>query len=350
MGGKEPGVRTFILGAGASKHANGRMADELLPPPSDLSRFLQSDEERLSVVDHALNILSRHTIPTGRMTFEEVLTEIDVRRLSRNAATREVQELNLARRLLVAYALSVSSPDTVRDEGATMAFCKCLAPGDVIVTFNYDILLEQALWDLGMWTLKNGYGFDAPALFRQHMDIPKALRDNPERGLVQVLKPHGSVNWRSMPLEGESSDNGLFVGIIFNSRDLHGLRKEVALYKVAPLMTGGGDAPEAFLMPSYVKSYATTVPFMREIWHLAYERIRRSSEIWIVGYSIPEADTDAHLLLSAADPSLEPVFRIVDPCADEVAKRLRRLVPRLEKKIETKGLRFEECEWSELLG
>lgn len=55
-----------------------------------------------------------------------------------------------------------------------------LAAGDVVISFNYDLMAETTLKRLGLWTESRGYGFVAS--------------EGPDSA-VTVLKPHGSLNW-----------------------------------------------------------------------------------------------------------------------------------------------------------
>src|SRR5690606_21142121 len=79
-------------------------------------------------------------------------------------------------------------------------------PGDEIISFNYDLEIENALWnsDLIQWHWTTGYGekwkyfytwesIEYPfTLERWRKEIEGALRNESE---VKVWKPHGSLNF-----------------------------------------------------------------------------------------------------------------------------------------------------------
>lgn len=70
-------------------------------------------------------------------------------------------------------------------------FIRILKPGDVLISFNWDILLEEALIKTGKWNYSTGYGFSFSNL------------RNKGDSFVRVFKPHGSINWYR-------STNGMF--------------------------------------------------------------------------------------------------------------------------------------------
>lgn len=68
--------------------------------------------------------------------------------------------------------------------GTTLkAWTGFLRPGDTIITFNWDLLHEAALFDAKKWHYSNGYGFHCG-------DAPKGATSP-----TLLLKLRGSVNW-----------------------------------------------------------------------------------------------------------------------------------------------------------
>jgi hypothetical protein len=211
--------------------------------------------------------------------------------------------------------------------------------------------------------LARGHGFDLKALFPASRGYEGRIAEHPPE-IVTLLKPHGSVSWRSeapSPMIGSEEAEGLCIR--FGRGDLEGLERIVWLGTKEASSTEPPDGeqerrpPRGFLMPSFVKSYADTVPFIRHMWHLAYKAIRESTDLWIIGYSIPEADTDAHLLLSAlprdpGQPSATPdwTVNIADREPEEVADRMRRIVSLNSDRVHVRSKGdFEDCDWAALL-
>jgi len=107
---------------------------------------------------------------------------------------------------------------------------------------------------------------------------------------------------------------------------------------------------QSMLLPSFIKTYATTTPFMRQAWHTAYDAIRSSDEIWVIGYSLPDGDSDAQLLLSAANLGEVPEFHIVDINGGDVAARLSKLLTRSSARIaEPVCKKYQDVDWARLL-
>jgi hypothetical protein len=71
-------------------------------------------------------------------------------------------------------------------------FVRSLRPNDVIISFNWDVLIEQVMHQSIGWSYETGYGvvFDQ---VRHKTDRNYARQAIPSPNLV--LKPHGSINW-----------------------------------------------------------------------------------------------------------------------------------------------------------
>lgn len=67
-----------------------------------------------------------------------------------------------------------------------------LDPEDVIITFNWDTLMERALMETGLWYVDDGYGVKPHSVFRDAWMEP-AIRS--PTSAPKIIKLHGSVNW-----------------------------------------------------------------------------------------------------------------------------------------------------------
>lgn len=84
-----------------------------------------------------------------------------------------------------------------------------LNKGDIIISFNYDLIIDSSVKKHFQWHEYNGYGFLEQKLLRGVENI--------EKSEVILLKPHGSLNWfRSIS----------FSKSLFNKGDEHELEKE----------------------------------------------------------------------------------------------------------------------------
>ncbi|MGD0732225.1 MAG: hypothetical protein ABR956_13270 [Terracidiphilus sp.] len=162
-----------------------------------------------------------------------------------------------------------------------------VAPGDCVLTFNYDVSLEPHLMNQGKWRLGDGYGFGMEGFENQSP--------------VKMLKLHGSVNWR-FPAGWNGrpwidSSEIAFLGY---------------LGRVDSRYSGPiADTLGTMILPARCKQFFVESSFGRlherfwdGLWSQAGEALRRSDEVMICGYSVPGFDKRAcELLLNENYPA-----------------------------------------------
>jgi len=91
--------------------------------------------------------------------------------------------------------------------------------GGSVICFNWDILLEEEMYDTQKWDYKDGYGFDPAGFIDKNESLGEKYKYK-ERGFSSeniILKPHGSINWYQEydPMEDKSVDTPkeIFIGI-----------------------------------------------------------------------------------------------------------------------------------------
>lgn len=197
------------------------------------------------------------------------------------------------------------------------AFIESLRTGDSIVTFNYDLIVESALFRRGQWSPTDGYG------------IPFANTPTCERGVhastaIPLYKLHGSLNWRGredifdLPLELRLSyDDGeeIFPG--------YGKKSSPRAHEP---YQGGLEC--AWIMPSFMKRFEQ-IPELLTVWREAFSAIRETSEVVAIGYSLPPEDSAASLLLGTTGLSEKPLT-LVDPNYAKLENRYQRTTGRQE--------------------
>jgi hypothetical protein len=72
-----------------------------------------------------------------------------------------------------------------------------LKKGDCILTFNYDLLIEESLGTTKLWTPIGGYGENVHGVTGEWCQnwLQKRGGTNSDRSAIRLLKLHGSVNW-----------------------------------------------------------------------------------------------------------------------------------------------------------
>jgi hypothetical protein len=108
--------------------------------------------------------------------------------------------------------------------------------GDTIVTFNWDLLHEAALWRREKWHYADGYGFVCG-------DAPSGCRSG-----VKVLKLHGSVNW------GQRDEQDCEPAIEYKADFFHSACDGDGIY-----LRGAGQWNEGryLIIPSYLKDVSS---------------------------------------------------------------------------------------------
>jgi hypothetical protein len=158
----------------------------------------------------------------------------------------------------------------VRQRGARVAY----------VTFNYDLLLETALSLEGM---------------------PYSYRLDPSGQTITVLKPHGSINWfiRS-PSKIFSSTLWTEFGpsiSIFNELELSALPFSDDRWKQVALV-----APTPHKQIELLE--------MRKTWTSFSSAVMGTRRLTAIGYSMPDADRMARLVIGRAGPRFSQSRRI----------------------------------------
>lgn len=164
-----------------------------------------------------------------------------------------------------------------------------------ILTFNYDLVVENALAELrearGRWCLRHGYGhFAAKRHFTfqkdaETFDDPQSCRHTRP---IRVYKLHGSLNWY-VDTESTIPDAAVLRG----ERET-GQRIRVTRRREVPrrLRHGGRSSWPVLIPPVYAKQ-----PFIRNfmapVWQDARRALGSCDRLIFYGYSIPTLDIEA---------------------------------------------------------
>lgn len=264
---------------------------------------------------------------------------------------------------------------------------------DTFVTFNWDTLLEKALASSGAWSPNNGYGVSFNATFdgkwKETVDSSSPLASN-----WKLLKLHGSTNWlvpytvfrldtlkiqsiikesdkvflfwqSSLPYE---TYKGRWYGGYgptcygyypphlptnsFSEAEIS-LEKGHALYTFSykgifapfeePLVQGVPSSP-LLITPIRQKRYDDYTSVIENLWNLAEKAFAETDNIVAVGYSFPLTDTRALSLLrnTLSKRKNQIELTIVDPSADEIAKRIGEKYIELAKSVSLQKVTFEK--------
>ncbi|MGB6875302.1 MAG: hypothetical protein WBD87_04650 [Candidatus Acidiferrales bacterium] len=293
-------MRTFIFGAGASVHAGYPLATDLWHGMASWSRTTSSED---SIFRAAADMLTAKFDVSK--SFELVLTDLDNRIKSLTASPTGSKD-NFEKHLLMQLREAVKGMipryfNSLRSEPAEIYrifAADVLAPGDAVITFNYDLAVDRELQRSGKWSIGDGYAFDIDTA---------SFGDSP----CKLFKLHGSTNWRGELFQG------MHGFAQWNWEDLSLGRRPIIdpsefeylgyTNRSDPLSHNGQARIEGLIMPTANKKFFNETSLGREwegfwnsLWSRAGNALEISEEVHLIGYSIPEYDTRARELLATS--------------------------------------------------
>jgi hypothetical protein len=289
-------MRVFVLGAGASFHAGYPLAADLGNSLATWIDTLSPEHQHRSCLEQLVEAYE------SLDDFEAILADLMTCTPGSRAGTLGTRRPRLLENLKEAIREYF---DAIRSTPAPLydGLARILRHGDKIITFNYDLGVERALHAAGLWNVECGYGF--------------SIEEGTEPSPVEVLKLHGSTNWRALAFGGRT---GFFVA------DLNSLGDRPVLYFrsdleylgypdfVDPLCSGlqGAICLPAMILPALPKVFYFATSFGQEwrgfwdsLWRRAEHAIKNADELVIIGYSLPAADERARdTLLSSTNKAV----------------------------------------------
>ena len=204
--------------------------------------------------------------------------------------------------------------------------------GLTFISFNYDCLLELALYQRGEWTPFDGFGVNCEAEIDQ--SYIRACTP-PAQSRVQVLHLHGSVYFFPLEFEVYHQPNTSFP-LIRETTD--------AVFRFDPDALGDSFIPfragysglaykhteERIIVPVPDKSEALAQRFAKETYARALNVIDQADQFLSIGYDFAACD------YSSFRPLLNRISRrrlalvLVNPSADAIAARLQNLYPLIQ--------------------
>ena len=265
-----------VLGAGASRGASFVRGAHKARPPLDLDFF--SELQRLGHVGNVRELLKfvRGEFGTNlSLSMEEFFSQVEYMdrfqrkvNISRGPTPGKYQNaLNWFYCSLVVLLKQAIGEQTCEYHERLAV---CLHTNDVILSFNYDCLIDTALRDRAgkRWNPdKNGYGFsiqNGGAYWRSQRSIGREAKRS-----IKLLKPHGSLNWKI--------DDGKVV-----------------------LEQDPYDIPTAegrIIPPTWFKDVGEE-PY-NDVWADIRNEIRGCRALIVIGYSIPPTDLFSRALFKA---------------------------------------------------
>lgn len=213
------------------------------------------------------------------------------------------------------------------DENLLDKTVSIIEKGDTVISFNYDLLAEQGLLKHGLWNPKDGYCIGE--VKEEELDLLVNLNQSE----VKVLKMHGSVSWKSpswlntdieILLKDPYMDTPFFKEINTKKNDV---KKKYTLYQ-----------SHHVILPTFMKFYRNNWEI--KLVKLAVNALSSAEEVYIIGYSLPEADAMANFLISSIRS--DTCIKIINPDANELRIRLVNIFGLSRKNIIDESIKLEE--------
>lgn len=310
--------RIIILGAGFSKPAGLLLGNELWGEILAQSKNLYG---RASMLNDDLDAFVEYkkdcdgiNLTRETLNFEEFLGYLDIEHYlglrGKDTWSIDGNEGQLVVKTLIGKVLAKRMSTIDKIPELYLEFARRLKPGDYILTFNYDILLERSLDAIG-----KAYRL-FPTRFKS-VSRYSGIVDSSKEEIV-ILKFHGSIDWfdkkRYLDLEQSYKEEGLENkpnDIVFNSKEKWNLSKLVdgprhdndplsEMYRIAEVEDLYKKqlmflATPWILAPSTNKIVYTSP--LGDFWHGLGVSGGYSLGMAIIGYSLPFHDIYARQTL-----------------------------------------------------
>lgn len=301
--------RVFVLGAGFSKAiANYALTTELSESIYKCAKN-SGEDSFLKVWDALQNIIERNIYTLGLsccdhpkpidIEFLSSVIELNIKKpyefiekstLPAYCSIPYIEgvkyfELEQALRYIkkfLTFLFSPFNPFLKLDEQIGKSFVEYLDKRDTIITFNYDVLMESLLWKQNLWSPKDGY------VIGKLPDKYHKLKGIKPKTSIELIKLHGSINWIK---SGQAIEIAL-TDLIYQQPFFEG----IPISKDYRPDINKVNLDGVLVIPSYLKFFNKA--YELELLKKSVDVIKEASEIYIIGYSIPDADTTANFLLS----------------------------------------------------
>lgn len=291
----------IVLGAGATRGASFVKPESILKPPLDTDFFVQLRSCDVGQEPDSQELLRfiAEEFGDAHLSMESFYSQVHLHEqfvadLPKGKGRRRSYEWAAKRFLRVLPELFGASIDG-QSCAHHQALVAALDATDVIVSFNYDCLVDGTLRDVGKrkWDPATGYGVTAEGGLDTWKDHAGTGRF-PKQGL-RLLKLHGSLNWR---VQNEK------LGLL------------------ADPYCRRGDGELALVPPLWQKSFDDH-PFTA-LWRSARTALTSTKALLFIGYSLPLTDVYTQAMLRIDVQALD--FLLIANPDDEARARIKRVL------------------------
>lgn len=348
----------IILGAGASRGYSGSRTG--VHPPlannffSTFSRLMISRDFEVKIGNIVNYVRDTRNIPPERQptdfdeNIEVVFAELDTKlrqlwssKSTRNPSSHLIAEcFSLSRaydQFIFWFAHVLNEIQNGKPCAIYSRLVASLSPGDHILSFNWDTILDRVLYETGKWFPDDGYLVQFDGFLHSDWRAPR-----PTSSAYFLLKLHGSTNWLGpyvtrnlqtgerqwLAEENTVNRHWCFVDgqVSFKSykdRWRPGYSEFSYFFPPNEPILGAPLMP-ILIPPTDVKLFSEFASIFNPLWSEAHGRMRSAERLLIIGYSFPPTDTHAlELLDSFVAHGGEKFVEIVDPFGDALFERIK---------------------------
>jgi hypothetical protein len=285
----------IIFGAGASRGGLEGLSD--VPPPVDGDFFDIANQ----LVGHGTPKLAKKVLndvwqlysKTNSIGLENYYRDLETRAIIGEFAKTSNQPKDWQRRQkdleeLIRRVYVHTTIKSVAGESNTVEprlseihknILKKLEKQDTIITFNYDLVIEESFSSAKLWNPADGYGITTQGKTKgwtkRWLTDKKYKKGN--KSYVQLLKLHGSLNWQSYP-------TGMAIRLKPKPYIVSTRKGKIRFEKIS------------ILAPGWNKRIDKN-PY-KKFWRAARLQLEKCKTLIILGYSLPETDLLAQALLA----------------------------------------------------
>ena len=268
--------RVFVLGAGFSFAAGVPLTNELLRKALNLfSAECPGIYSR--VARYAMEAIGQETEPLdiSKLNFSELCTFLEFIELREYGGGERWSENGsrekLALRFYLAKAIVASTPRPNDLPELYRAFAEQLHPGDRVISFNWDGLLEVALDSVG-----KSYTYERA-----------------KDGAISIAKLHGSVNWR---LGKPRRLDGTPPALAWRELDFGGDPTKPSMHCALELLNAGNwghiqplsEVDPYLVLPGYGKAF--DVRANAPLWYKPEFAFAFTHDVYVIGLSLAHDD------------------------------------------------------------
>lgn len=148
-----------------------------------------------------------------------------------------------------------------------------IKPGDVVITFNWDVRIEQALY---------GHREEPPFHYFYSREL--------DQKQVFLLKPHGSIDWFLRNMLSDKGKGKEFANVDNRIAALNhfDFKQKPELAKLLPII----------VPPMSVKEFGHLA--LKRTWRSIFRATSQATQLHIIGYSLPREDQFARFVFRRA--------------------------------------------------